>query len=632
MSNFRITSAIDRLPSSFYPSYFDRKYLLEQKSSDVKNGLQLHIKKVILSGYKKGKSIDQVSQHLDSLTSSIDKKLLKHLGYNEEDFEQSAKRLESLIPRGNLPINQLRKPNIIIRALSHCLDYTNVVLQSIIKIYAPPSRSPKDIHEARNVFYYLMGTFRDIRSFAPTLVAFLTGGILASLIVAAATLLFCSFYYIYSSYFQGCPIAPDGFENYSQMAAQNKFSDSIGREQEIEELAQNLSISKQNSLIISQAGVGKSQLVKSLALRIVKGELPTLNRKKIYYLNLSEVVGSQTLNRETLTFENALVYYLNQFEGFQDQAILVFDELHSGFSNTRSGQQTIFSQMLKTQLQDRGFNFIGLTTTEEYEKYIKPDLAFCQRFAHKLILTLPTDETMIEILRDKALSAKQQYQIDFPEDLLKQIAQERSPLNAHPRFGCQVLEGCIAHFKVFTGGELSKEIAHHRSKIAENKIKIEQQYFQQGNFPQESIMQDATFKKLEESILRDEKKLSLALDQQKIVQKTLQCWQYCIQLKSYLKIQQKERLHQLKRITRVNHHKNLLTQLWLAQNIINTSINELSDAKYEKLEKYQSAPSKAIDQQIIHQAIKQVLGEEESSSSTLKDMPTTLFMPQQKAS
>ena len=180
-------------------------------------------------------------------------------------------------------------------------------------------------------------------------------------------------------------------------AKQGQIDAIIGREFEIDRVIQTLARkTKNNPLLIGDAGVGKSAIVEGLALKIVKNEVPdTLKGKKIFSLDVSSLVAGTKFRGE---FENKLKSALDYV--LQNKDIILFiDEIHNivGAGSTSDSSLDI-AEIFKPLLSRGELPLIGATTINEYRKYIEKDTALERRF-QTILINEPTIEQAIEILQ-----------------------------------------------------------------------------------------------------------------------------------------------------------------------------------------------------------------------------------------
>ncbi len=195
------------------------------------------------------------------------------------------------------------------------------------------------------------------------------------------------------------------------LAADGKLDPVIGREDEIRRVIQILSRrTKNNPVLIGEAGVGKTAVAEGLAQRIADGDVPQpLKNKRLAALDIGSLVAGAKYRGE---FEDRLKALLKEIKESEGEIILFIDELHTIIGAGAAEGAVDASNMLKPPLARGELRCIGATTLNEYKKYIEKDAALERRFQQTYVGEPSVEET-ISILR----GLKEKYEVHHGVDI-----------------------------------------------------------------------------------------------------------------------------------------------------------------------------------------------------------------------
>ena len=202
----------------------------------------------------------------------------------------------------------------------------------------------------------------------------------------------------------------------TQLAKEGKLDPVIGRDQEILRLIQILSRrTKNNPVLIGEAGVGKTAIVEGLAQKIGSSDVPEiLLGKRVVSLDLGAMIAGSRFRGE---FEERLKAAIEEIQRSEGEIILMIDELHTVVGAGAAQGALDASNMLKPALSRGELQCIGATTLDEYHKYIEKDAALERRFA-PIYVDEPSVEETIEMLRGLRDRYEAHHKVHFSDESL----------------------------------------------------------------------------------------------------------------------------------------------------------------------------------------------------------------------
>lgn len=202
----------------------------------------------------------------------------------------------------------------------------------------------------------------------------------------------------------------------TQLAAEGKLDPVVGREKEIERLAQILSRRKKNNpILIGEPGVGKSAIVEGLALRIIEKKVSRiLFGKRVVALDMTAIVAGTKYRGQ---FEERIRAILNELKK-NTNVILFIDEIHNIVGAGSAAGSMDAANMLKPALARGEIQCIGATTLDEYRQNIEKDGALERRF-QKVLVEPTTPEETLQILRNIKDKYEEHHNVTYTEAALE---------------------------------------------------------------------------------------------------------------------------------------------------------------------------------------------------------------------
>lgn len=251
----------------------------------------------------------------------------------------------------------------------------------------------------------------------------------------------------------------------TKLAREGKLDPVIGRDTEILRLVQILSRrTKNNPVLIGEAGVGKTAIVEGLAQKIVDNDVPEiLSGKRVVSLDLGSMIAGSRFRGE---FEERLKSAIDEVQKSDGEIILMIDELHTVVGAGAAQGALDASNMLKPALARGELRCIGATTLDEYHKYIEKDSALERRFA-PIYVEEPSVEDTIQMLMGLRDRYEAHHKVRFADEALVAAARlaDRYVTDRHlPDKAIDLMDEAAAKLRVALYS-LPKDLKEMKSEI-----------------------------------------------------------------------------------------------------------------------------------------------------------------------
>ena len=204
--------------------------------------------------------------------------------------------------------------------------------------------------------------------------------------------------------------------NLNEQARSGKLDPVIGRDEEIRRVLQILSRrTKNNPILVGEAGVGKTAIAEGIARRIIDGDVPeNLKSKSIYSLDMGALIAGAKYQGE---FEERLKAVVQEVTASEGEILLFIDEIHTLVGAGKSSGAMDAANILKPALARGELRTIGATTLDEFQKYFEQDKALERRF-QKVMVDEPTQEDAISILRGLKERYENHHQVRIKDEAI----------------------------------------------------------------------------------------------------------------------------------------------------------------------------------------------------------------------
>ena len=204
--------------------------------------------------------------------------------------------------------------------------------------------------------------------------------------------------------------------NLNEQARSGKLDPVIGRDEEIRRVLQILSRrTKNNPILVGEAGVGKTAIAEGIARRIIDGDVPeNLKSKVIYSLDMGALIAGAKYQGE---FEERLKAVVQEVTASEGEILLFIDEIHTLVGAGKSSGAMDAANILKPALARGELRTIGATTLDEFQKYFEQDKALERRF-QKVMVDEPSQEDAISILRGLKERYENHHQVRIKDEAI----------------------------------------------------------------------------------------------------------------------------------------------------------------------------------------------------------------------
>lgn len=273
------------------------------------------------------------------------------------------------------------------------------------------------------------------------------------------------------------PVLDNFGRDLTKLAIDDKLDPVIGREKEIERVAQVLSRRKKNNpVLIGEPGVGKTAIAEGLALRIINRKVPRiLQDKRVVTLDLAGLVAGTKYRGQ---FEERMKALMNELEK-ADDVILFIDELHTIVGAGGASGSLDASNMFKPALARGDIQCIGATTLDEYRKFVETDGALDRRF-QKVMVDPPSVDETVKILEYIKFKYEEHHHVKYSQAGIESAVKlsDRYITDRHlPDKAIDVLDeaGSRVHMGNFTVSEEILKLEEEIENVKKEKIQVVKQ-------------------------------------------------------------------------------------------------------------------------------------------------------------
>ena len=269
------------------------------------------------------------------------------------------------------------------------------------------------------------------------------------------------------------PVLDNFSRDLIKLAEEGKLDPVVGRENEINRIAQILSRRKKNNpIILGEPGCGKTAIVEGLAKKIFEGECPqNLSGKRIVSLDMTSIVAGTKYRGQ---FEERMKVIMEELYNNPD-IIIFIDEIHTMIGAGNASGSMDASNIFKPALSRGELQCIGATTLEEYRKNIEKDGALERRF-QKVMVDPSTKEETLQILQNSKDRYEDHHKVTYSDDILKlcvELADRYITDREFPDKAFDIVDEVGARSQVeIKLPEVIEDLKRQAQEIKEEKVKV----------------------------------------------------------------------------------------------------------------------------------------------------------------